>query len=365
MLEAIKVFLVDDSAVVRHQITKIIVESQRNIKVIGGAPNGKVALIKMALPKYRPDVVLVDAIMPEMDGFETIKHIMDQFPTPVVLVSGLTEREVNRSLSNLGMTIFESGAVEFVRKPDPMIPNDINRFKRELLFKISNLSHIDLARAYAGFDFKSFLREEEVQKPLQDTKPGVISKKLGDLLLIIGASTGGPRAISLILSKLPAKSPPIIIVQHMPEAMVDPWVKRLQSLYPHLKIKIPKNKEKILPNCIYIAPGGKHCGIRKNKTFHLFEDVRINFVIPAIDVTFADAARVYKQDVLGIVLTGMGKDGSTGAEKIKAVGGKIFAEHESTCVIPSMPNAIIEGKYADEIVPLHNITRVIESYGWI
>lgn len=364
MLEAIKVFLVDDSAVVRHQITKIIVESQRNISVIGGAPNGKVALIKMALPKYRPDVVLVDAIMPEMDGFETIKHIMDQFPTPVVLVSGLTKREVNRSLSNLGMTIFESGGVEFVKKPDPMIPSDVNRFKRELLFKISNLSQVDLARAYAGFDFRSFLREEEIKKPLLDTKPEVLSK-FSDLLLIIGASTGGPRAISLILSKIPTKSPPIIIVQHMPEPMVDPWVKRLQSLYPHLNIKIPENREKISPNCIYIAPGGKHCGIRRDKTIHLFEDERVNFVIPSIDITFTDAARVYKENVLGIVLTGMGKDGFLGAEKIKAVGGKIFAEHESTCVIPSMPNAIIKGKYADEIVPLHNITRKIENYGWI
>ncbi|MFX0125224.1 MAG: chemotaxis-specific protein-glutamate methyltransferase CheB [Candidatus Hodarchaeota archaeon] len=365
MKDMIKVFLVDDSAVVRHQITKMIVESQRNIKVIGGAPNGKVALIKMALPRYRPDVVLVDAIMPEMDGFETIKHIMDQFPTPVILVSGLTRKEVNRSLSNLGMSIFESGGVEFVKKPDPMVLNDINRFKRELFFKITSLSQIDLARAYAGFDFKKFLQEEEVEKPALEIKPEVISEKFSDSLLIIGASTGGPRAISLILSKIPPTSPPIIIVQHMPEAMVDPWVKRLQSLYPQLDIKIPINKEKILPNRIYIAPGGKHCSIKRDKTFHLFVDERVNFVIPAIDVTFTSAADVYKQNVLGIVLTGMGKDGLIGAEKIKTVGGKIIAEHESTCVIPSMPKAIIEGKYADEVVPLHNIPIIIRKYGWI
>jgi len=135
MKDVVKVFLVDDSTVIRHQITKIIVDSQRNIEVIGGAPNGKVALLKMAIPKYRPDVVLIDAIMPEMDGFETIKYIMDRFPTPIVLVSGLTKREVNNSLSNLGMSIFESGSVEFVRKPDPLVPNEVNRFKRELLFR--------------------------------------------------------------------------------------------------------------------------------------------------------------------------------------------------------------------------------------
>ena len=365
MKDAVKVFLVDDSAVVRHQITKIIVESQRNIEVIGGAPNGKIALLKMALPKYRPDVVLVDAIMPEMDGFETVKHIMDRFPTPVIIVSGLSKREVNSSLSNLGMSIFESGSVEFVKKPDPLIPNDVNRFKRELLYKITNLSQIDLPRAYAGFDFRTFLQEEEIKKLIKESKPETITKGFNDLLLIIGASTGGPRAISLILSKIPKKSPPIIIVQHMPEPMVDPWVKRLQSLYPHLNIKIPVNKEKILSNHVYVAPGGKHCGIRRNKTFHLFKEKRINFVIPAIDVTFIDAANIYKQNVLGVVLTGMGRDGFMGAEKIKAVGGKIFAEHESTCVISSMPKAVIDGKYADEVVPLHNIPMTIQKYGWI
>ena len=365
MKDAVKVFLVDDSAVIRHQITKIIVESQRNIEVIGGAPNGRVALLKMALPKYRPDVVLVDAIMPEMDGFETIKHIMDRFPTPVVLVSGLTKREVNSSLSNLGMSIFESGSVEFVKKPDPLVANDVNRFKRELLFKITNLSQIDLTRAYAGFDFRTFLMEEDTKKPIEETTPKDTSKGFNDFLLVIGASTGGPRAISLILSKIPVESPPIIIIQHMPEPMVDPWVKRLQSLYPHLNIRIPINRERILPNRIYIAPGGKHCGISKDKTFHIFGDERINFVIPAIDVTFIDAAKVYKQNVLGIILTGMGKDGFMGAKQIKAVGGKIFAEHESTCVISSMPKAVIDGNFVDEIVPLHNIPNTIQKYGWI
>lgn len=275
MKDETKVFLIDDSAVIRHKITKMIVDSKKNIKVIGGAPNGKVALIKMALPKFKPNVVLVDAIMPEMDGFETIKHIMDQFPTPVIVVSGLTRKEVNRSLSNLGMSIFESGGVEFVRKPDSMVLNDINRFKRELLFKIKHLSQVDLARAYAGFDFKTFL-QEEIRKPTLETKPEVIAQEFNDLLLVIEASTGGPRAISFIFSKIPTKSPPIIIVQHMPEAMVELWVKRLKSLYPHLNIKIPLIKEKILPNRVYIAPGGKHCGVNRDKTFNLFVDERIN-----------------------------------------------------------------------------------------
>lgn len=365
MKKEIRVFLVDDSAVVRHQISKMIVNSNKNILITGGAPNGKIALLEMPLPKYKPDIVLMDAIMPEMDGFETIGHIMDRFPTPIIMVSGLTKREISRSLSNLGMSAFESGAVEFVKKPNPNVPNDDKRFKKELIYKILNLSQTDLARAYTGFDFKSFLHDKEIKKPLARIEPEKISKKFNDLLIVIGASTGGPRAISLILSKISSESPPIIIIQHMPEEMVVPWVKRLQSLYPQLNIRTVTNGEKILPNRVYIAPGGKHCGINKGKTFRLFEEKRINYVIPAIDVTFTTAANIYGKNVLGIVLTGMGKDGLGGAKEIKASGGKIFAEHESTCVINSMPKAIVAENLADEVVPLHAIPTLIRNHGWI
>ena len=360
-----KVFIVDDSAVVRQKVSEFLKKSHKNITVVGGAPNGRVALAKLALPKYKSDVVLVDAIMPEMDGFETIGHIMDRFPTPVIMISGLTEKEVNRSLTNLGMSAFESGAVEYVKKPDPTVLNDVKRFQRELIYKITHLSHLNLTRAYTSFDFQSFLKEEEIEELPLIEKPERIIKEFKDQLIVIGASTGGPRAISLILSKIPSSFPPIIVIQHMPEGMVEPWVKRLQTLHSHLNIEIPTNGEKLRENKVYIAPGGKHCGLKSGKSFHLFGDERVNYVIPAIDVTFIDAAAVYGKNVLGIVLTGMGKDGFEGAKKIKAAGGKIFAEHESTSIIYAMPKAIAEGKLADEIVPLHNIPNSIRRYGWI
>ncbi len=365
MRKEARVFIVDDSAVVRQKVSEFLTKSHKNINVVGGAPNGRVALAKLALPKYKSDVVLVDAIMPEMDGFETIGHIMDRFPTPMIMISGLTEKEVTRSLSNLGMSAFESGAVEYVKKPDPAIPHDVKRFERELIYKITHLAHMELTRAYTSFDFKSFLKEEEIEEPLVLDKPERILKDFNDLLIIIGASTGGPRAISLILSKIPSNFPPIIIIQHMPEGMVEPWVKRLQTLHSHLNIEIPTNGEKLRQSKVYIAPGGKHCGINSGKILKLFIDERVNYVIPAIDVTFIDAAKIYGENVLGIVLTGMGKDGFEGARKIKAAGGKIFAEHESTSIIYAMPKAIAVGKLADEIVPLHNIPHLLRKYGWI
>lgn len=364
MKKGIRVFIVDDSAVVRQWLSKMVSESAYNTYVIGTAPNGVIALQKMALPKFKPDVVLMDIMMPEMDGFETINHIMDRFPTPVIIVSSLTQKEVNMALSNLGMSAFESGTIEFVKKPDSKIRHDINRFERELIKKIASLAQVDLARALRGFDFNSFLKDE-IEEISEVIVPIIAPISFHDRMIVIGASTGGPRAISLILSKIPSVSPPIVIVQHMPSEMVQPWTQRLQSLYPQLKIKIPKNGEKIKPNRVYIAPGGVHCEIEQGKTFRLTPGERINFVIPAIDVTLITGAKVYGKNILGIILTGMGQDGCDGAREIKSVGGNILTEHESTSVIYSMPKCIVESNLADEVVALHNIPSAIRRRGWV
>ena len=161
MKKEIRVLIVDDSAVARQVISKILTNGNKGIKVIGTAPNGKIALHKMAIPKYKPDIVTMDIIMPEMDGFETIGHIMDRFPLPIIIVSALSQKDVDTTLSNLGMAAFESGAVEFVKKPSSENPYENKRFERELLSKTVSLSQINLTQALQGFDFESFLRDEK------------------------------------------------------------------------------------------------------------------------------------------------------------------------------------------------------------
>lgn len=359
MKGVVRVLVVDDSAVARQTISRIISESNKAIEVVATAPNGKIALEKMPIPKFKPDVVTMDIMMPEMDGFETIGHIMDRFPTPVIIVSALSHKDIDAALSNSGMTAFESGAVEFVKKPNPQVSSDEKRFKRELIDKIINLSETNLPQALRGFDFKSFLKEDEMPKPIVTRETKRTVKGFHETLIVIGASTGGPRAVSLILSKIPPVFPPIIVVQHMPEEMVESWAKRLQSLYPHLKIKIPSDKEFIEPNRVYIAPGGRHCAVKDGRRFHLHNGPKVNFLRPAIDVTLISASEVYRENILGVILTGMGKDGYEGAKRIKAIGGKIFAEHESTCVIYGMPKVIIEGGLADRVAPLHTIPAII------
>jgi len=290
MKKEVRVLVVDDSAVARQTISKILTDGKTGIKVIGTAPNGRIALKKMMIPKYKPDIVTMDIIMPEMDGFETIGHIMDRFPLPVIIVSAMSQKDVDTTLSHLGMTAFESGVVEFVKKPDMKNPYENKRFKRELLSKTISLSQINLTQALQGFDFESFLKDE---KPQAVKKPKKKIQDFRDKLIVIGASFGGPRAISLVLSKIPTSFPATIIVQHMPEQMVKPWVKRLQSLYPHLDIEVPLNNEPIRPNHIYIAPGGKHCAIRKGKKFNLFTGEKVNFVMPSVDVTLETSIKAY------------------------------------------------------------------------
>lgn len=331
--------------------------------VVGTAPNGRIALEKLAIAKYRPNLILMDILMPEMDGFETIGHIMDRFPTPVIIVSSLTEHDIDKALTNIGMSAFESGAVEFVEKYDPRHPQDRGIFERTLLRKIKTLAKVNLTQVYKSFDFKAFLKDEDLYTPIKTPKLEV--RDYSKNLIAIGASTGGPRAISLILSKLRNKFPPILVIQHMPEQMVRPWVKRLQGLYSWLKIKIPEDGERLQPNKIYVAPGSKHCAVRAGNKIKLYDGDRVNFVIPAIDVAFMSAAEVYGPNMLGIVLTGMGKDGYEGARMIKSLGGRIYIEDESTTVINSMPGAISKAKIADGKIPLHDIPSHLRRHGYI
>ncbi|MHA2295619.1 MAG: chemotaxis-specific protein-glutamate methyltransferase CheB [Candidatus Hodarchaeales archaeon] len=360
-----KIMVVDDSAVFRRFISVIIKNSGMNLEVVASAPNGTVCLQKMAVPKFKPDLVLMDIMMPEMDGIEAISHIMDLYPTPVIIVSGMTKKDVDIALSEKGMAIFESGSVEYVKKPDHQLQGDQKRFERELIAKIESLSPVNLQEVYQGFNLESFMRDDERKDKIVKKSHKTVSIRHGDKIIIIGASTGGTRAVSLIISKLPVKSPPILVVQHMPEFMPALWAGRLQNLYRHLRIKIVREGEELMPNNIYVTPGKKHCIIEKGKKFKLVTGEKVNYVIPSIDVTFISAARIYKQNVLGIILTGMGKDGTNGANQIKKKGGKIFAEHESTCLVYSMPRNVIEANLVDKILPLHEIPSAILKSGWI
>lgn len=363
------VFIVDHSAVSRQYLTELL-ENDKNsleskIKVIGTAPNGEIALEKLKFPRYTPDVFLIEVDLPEMDAFELAKHIHDTLPIPVIFLSKMTRsgvKKVKKPLSWRGIAVFESGLVEFVQKPEITNKEGVRRFQRELIKKIQILSKSRLMEASSGFDFRAFLREEEAA-PSSSTTQRRPSRVMMDRLICIGASMGGSRAISILFTKMPSRTPPILIVQHLPPEFTQLWVSRLQQLHPHLSIKIAENGEFLKPNQIYIAPGGKHCIIKPNKQIHTFLGERVYNLRPAIDVTFISVARArYRQNVLAIILTGLGKDGVKGVSRIKAAGGQVIAEAESTAIIFGMPRAVIEANLADKVLPLHEIPSLIRQW---
>lgn len=366
MNKEIRVLLVEDSAVFRYHISNIIQRSGENIKIVDTAFNGKKALKKMKGLKEKIDVVVSDIVMPEMDGIETAGQIMDRFPTPIILISSIKEkREVEKALQTLGMSAFESGSIEFLKKPDPLYPNDKERFNKELILKIQNIALLDFNKIFSVFKLQKKVKQEQFIKKTVKRPSKSVWTEYRKKIIVIGASTGGPQAVSILFSMLPSKFPPVILVQHMPDGMIQPWIIRLQEAFPQLKIRLAKDGDILQPRNIYIAPTGKHCIIERGKSIKIRDGEKINFVIPAADVTFESAARVFGKNTLGIVLTGMGRDGLKGTRKIKAAGGMVIAEHKSTSIINSMPDAIIKANLADRISPIHQIANTIRGIGWI
>ncbi|MFX0181505.1 MAG: chemotaxis-specific protein-glutamate methyltransferase CheB [Candidatus Hodarchaeota archaeon] len=366
MKDGIKVLLVDDSAIFRYTITKILKNSGKNIRIIETAVNGKNTLKKMERIKDKVDIIVMDIVMPEMDGIKTVGYIMDRFPTPVILSSSQREKkEIDLALSDLGMSNIESGVVEFVKKPDPTYPNDRERFEKELILKIESLSKLDFSRIFSILNLKTKIHLKR-KKTLLPRPPSYSTwDEYRDKIIVIGTSTGGPRAVSILLSMLPSNFPPIILVQHMPDGMITPWTKRLQSAYSQLKIRLAWDGAILQPGSFYVAPTGKHCIVKPGKWISLVDGEKVNFVIPSVDVTFRSAANVYGRNTLGIILTGMGKDGYEGAKRIKLAGGKIIAEHQSTCIMDSMPDTVIKADLADRISPIHQIAKTMIGIGWI
>ncbi len=360
----IKVFIIDDSALFRQYLTEVIEKHGQQIRVVGSAPNGKVALNKLSIEKYESDLVIVDMVMPEMNGVEVINEIMKNDPLPIIAISAFkSKEEVNKAFNQMGLELFESGAVEFLEKPLSSKKKDKTRFESHLIKTIIAHSNINLISSFTKY--RKPLPEEERKSTVQTieldcTRVAPDNQRL----IVIGASTGGPKAISFLLSQLGAKHPPIIIIQHMPEAMMKTWSRNLKNRYKSLNIQLAKTNNGLRPNHIYVVPGGVHCDVVEGNRLKLWAGEKINYVAPSIDVTLKSAARIYGSNILALVLTGMGHDGMDGCRAVKANGGVVFTEDETTSVIHSMPQAIIENNLADKIVPLHKIPAVLRINKW-
>jgi two-component system chemotaxis response regulator CheB len=345
----IKVLIVDDSALIRG-IMKDIINSQPDMEVVGAAPDPLVA--RDLIKQTNPDVLTLDVEMPKMDGLDFLEKLMRLRPMPVVMVSSLTERG-----NEITLRALELGAVDFVTKPKISIQSGMLEYTELIADKIRGAAKARIrARVLPPADGTT----QSVRPLPQIGNPLTSSEKL----IIIGASTGGTEAIKDFLLQMPSDCPGILITQHMPEGFTRSFAKRLDSLCK-ISVKEAEGGERILPGHAFIAPGHSHLLLARsgaNYVTQLDQGPPVNRHRPSVDVLFRSAAIAAGKNAVGVILTGMGKDGALGMLEMKQAGAHNFAQDEASCVVFGMPREAIAVGAAHEIAPLLELPSKVLSY---
>ena len=341
MSRKVRVLVVDDSPFARNALSRTIT-ADPDIEIIGEAGDGVEAIEKVR--DLRPDVVTMDVIMPRMDGLTALQHILESYPTAVVMVSALTGKQTNATIKAL-----ELGAVDFFLKASRANPVGDGQAADDLPAKIKQAAQVPRIRLG--------LRKGT---PMPRRKPVTASKaNAGELnkVVTIGCSTGGPRALREFLPSLPGNiGAGMLIVQHMPAGFTRSLAERLNEVCS-ISVREAVDGDSVQAGVALIAPGGYHMTVSGQGEISLNEKPRVCGVRPSVDVLMESAAKTYRTSTVGVVLTGMGADGTHGAGLIKAAGGKVMVEHESTCAIYGMPKSIVDAGYADMTTPLPEIAE--------
>lgn len=351
----IKVLVVDDSLFMRKLISRLIDEDAA-LQVVGTARNGveAVELVK----KLRPDVVTLDIEMPEMDGLEALDKIMTARPTPVLMLSSLTQEGAHATIQAL-----QAGAVDFISKPSGSISTDLYKVKDELVAKIKLAAQIP-ARTLTlpGMNMNAGMKVRHREKKTGIPLPPV---KKFDQIIALGTSTGGPKALEAVLTALPADFPyPLLLVQHMPPKFTASLAARLDSISA-IRVVEAQDKELITGGTAYIAPGNYHMtAVLKNREFRieLHQLPPRNGHRPSADVLFNSVSGLSGLKKHFVLMTGMGSDGAQGMLSAKQAGAhSTIAEAKETCIVFGMPRSAIELNCVDYTVPLHRIASKLEE----
>jgi two-component system, chemotaxis family, protein-glutamate methylesterase/glutaminase len=345
----IKVLIVDDSALIRSVMSEII-GSQADMQVVGVAPDPLVA--RELIKQTNPDVLTLDVEMPKMDGLDFLEKLMRLRPMPVVMVSSLTERG-----SEITLRALELGAVDFVTKPKMSIQSGMLEYAELITDKI---------RAASKARVKALSRPTSTaDKEGDGTLPAIRNPLISsEKLIIIGASTGGTEAIKEFLIQMPSDCPGILITQHMPEGFTRSFARRLDGLCK-ISVNEAAGGERILPGHAYIAPGHSHLLLARsgaNYVTQLDQGPPVNRHRPAVDVLFRSAAVCAGKNAVGVILTGMGKDGAQGMLEMKNAGAYNFAQDEATCVVFGMPREAIAVGATNEVGPLRELPSKVLTY---
>ncbi|AVV32586.1 chemotaxis response regulator protein-glutamate methylesterase [Halomonas sp. SF2003] len=390
----IRVLCVDDSALIRELMAEII-NAQPDMQVVATAPDPLVA--RDLIKRHEPDVLTLDVEMPRMDGLDFLERLMRLRPMPVVMVSSLTERGGEITLRAL-----ELGAVDFVSKPRLGIRGGMLEYAETIADKIraaararvrpagravtspsaggaqagsalfnSTLSNPAQSSLSQSNPYQSSLADRSVAASVsqgavsQDTvspsataaasrRPLLSSEKL----IAVGASTGGTEAIRAVLQSLPADAPAILVTQHMPPGFTRSFAERLNGLC-RIAVKEAAHGERILPGHAYIAPGDAHLTLSRsgaNYVVTLDQRPPVNRHRPSVDVLFDSVARVAGRNAVGVILTGMGRDGARGLLQMREAGAHTIAQDEQSCVVYGMPREAVELGAAQSVLPLSRIS---------
>lgn len=348
-MQKIKVLCVDDSALIRSLMTEII-NGQPDMTVVATAPDPLVA--RDLIKQHNPDVLTLDVEMPRMDGLDFLEKLMRLRPMPVVMVSSLTERG-----NEITLRALELGAVDFVTKPKVGIRDGMLDYSEKLADKIRAAARARVRQAAPAHHAAA----HAAQAPATAAAAPLFNNPLlsTEKLIIIGASTGGTEAIREVLVPLPPDAPAVLIAQHMPPGFTKSFAQRLNGLC-RITVKEAEHGERVLPGHAYIAPGHAHLLLARsgaNYIAHLSDEPPVNRHRPSVDVLFRSAAQHAGKNAIGVILTGMGRDGAAGLLDMKKAGAYTLAQDEASCIVFGMPREAIALGAADEIASLPEMSR--------
>jgi two-component system chemotaxis response regulator CheB len=341
----IKVLIVDDSALMRAMLTEII-KGAPDLEVVGSAPDPIAA--REMIKELNPDVLTLDVEMPRMDGLDFLDRLMRLRPMPVIMISSYTEAG-----SEVTLKALELGAVDYLAKPRADTISMLQAYSEEIRDKI---------RAASGARLKAGSRAKAVPAPTIACPKGSFSARLlSEKVIAIGASTGGTEAIKDLLAALPGEMPPIVMVQHMPDTFTPSFARRLDRL-AQLTVIEAQGGERLQPGMAYLAPGHSHMRVRKSSgglVLELSQDEPVNRHRPSADVLFWSVAEQLRHNGLGVILTGMGKDGAQGLLAMRKAGAWNIGQDQASCVVYGMPREAAEIGALDEIASLGDIAGSI------
>lgn len=351
-MKAIKVMIVDDSAVVRQVLTQLLAR-ESDIEVIAAVADPVLAAQRMKVEW--PDVMVLDVEMPRMDGITFLRKIMAERPTPVIICSTLTEKGTQTTLDALA-----AGAVAIIAKPKLQLKERLRDSSDDLLTAIRAASQANVSRLAARVAAQPVV----VQKHTADVILSAASKPMAQTtehIVAIGTSTGGTQALESVLTALPRITAGIVIVQHMPAQFTAAFAERLNSLC-EIEVREARDGDRLVTGRALIAPGGRHMLIKRSGAQYMVEirdGPAVNRHRPSVDVLFRSVAKCAGRNATGIILTGMGDDGARGLKEMQDMGAATIAQDEASCVVFGMPKEAIKLGAADRIMALHDVPGAI------